>query len=73
MEGLLKVGIIRLVESFLTDRSQCVRVNTALSSLIITDAEAPQGSTIFPVLFTLYTTNVGETHLMFPVLNLLVK
>ena len=47
--------VIRWVESFLTDRVQCVRVNEAVSSPIITNTGSPQGSTISPVLFTLYT------------------
>ncbi len=59
MERLLQLEvnstIIRCVESFLTDRSQCVRVNAAVSSPIMTNTEAPQGSVISPVLFTLYT------------------
>lgn len=59
MERLLHLGvnanIIRWVESFLTERTQCVRVNKAVSSSILTNTGAPQGNVISPVLFTLYT------------------
>lgn len=39
-ESLLQFG----VESFFTDRVQCVRVNEAVSSPIITNTGAPQGT-----------------------------
>lgn len=39
----------------LTEKSQCVRVNAAVSSPTITDTDAPQGSVLSPVLLTLYT------------------
>lgn len=59
MERLGQLGvnpnIIRWVESFLTERTQCVRVNEAVSSPIMTNTGSPQGSVISPVLFTLYT------------------
>ncbi len=59
MERLFKLGVnsrlIRWVETFLTSRVQCVRVNSVLSSPIVTNTGAPQGSTISPVLYTLYT------------------
>lgn len=51
----LNGALIRWVKSFLTDRSQCLRINSVLCSPIITNTGAPQGSTISPVLFTLYT------------------
>lgn len=38
-----------------SDRTLTVRVNSVLSSSIVTNTGAPQGSTISPVLFTLYT------------------
>jgi len=56
MERLGQLGVnlnlIRWVESFLTERTQCVRENEVVSSQIMT---TPQGSVISPVLFTLYT------------------
>ncbi len=59
MERLNKLGVksrlFRCVESFLTSRVQCVKVNSVLSSPIVTNTGAPQGSTISPVLYTLYT------------------
>jgi len=56
MERLGQLGVnpnlIRSVESFLTQRTQCVRENKVVSSQIMT---TPQGSVTLPVLFTLYT------------------
>ena len=54
MERLWQLGvnadIIMWGESFLTERAQCVRVNEAVSSLIMTNTGSPQGSVISPVL-----------------------
>ncbi len=47
--------IIKWVESFLIDRSQCVRVSSAVSSPIRTYAGGSSGEHYPPVLFTLYT------------------
>ena len=46
---------MKWVESFLTDRSQSVRVNAAVSSPITTNTGAPQGSVISAILFIIFT------------------
>ncbi len=47
--------IIKLFYSFLTNRSQQVRVNRTLSESMIISTGAPQGCVSSPALFTLYT------------------
>jgi len=47
-------------KSYLTDRKQCVSINGQQSSTIGLQYGVPQGSVLGPVLFTLYTTPIGE-------------
>lgn len=41
----------------MTDRSKCVRENAGVSSPIITNIGAPQGTVMCPVLLNLYTND----------------
>ena len=50
-------SIIKWYHSFLTNRTQQVRVNRTLSELVTINTGAPQGSVSSSVLFTLYTND----------------
>ena len=52
----MKPTLILWVLDFLTNRSQYVKVNGASPSSVNTNAGAPQGSVISPVLYTMYTS-----------------
>lgn len=54
--------LIKWYFSFLTNRSQCVRVNNILSEARIVSTGAPQGCVSSPVLFTLYTIECSSSH-----------
>jgi hypothetical protein len=45
------------ITSFLTDRSQYVRFNSATSESLTMNTGAPQGCVLSPILFTLYTSD----------------
>lgn len=47
----IRGGPLMLLKSYLTERTQCVSVKTALSSRVITSYGTPQGSTLGPILF----------------------
>jgi hypothetical protein len=49
--------LIHWIRSFLSNRSQHVRVNQVQSEMLTTNTGAPQGCVISPVLFTLYTND----------------
>ena len=49
--------IIRWICNFLTNRTQCVRLGSHLSSTVTTNTGAPQGCVISPALFSLYTAD----------------
>ena len=49
--------IFHWIFSFLTDRSQQVRVGQALSSVLNTNTGAPKGCVLSPALFVLYTAD----------------
>lgn len=50
--------IIKWYHSFLTNRTQHVRVNSTVSEPLTISTGAPQGSVSSPVLFTLYTNEI---------------
>jgi hypothetical protein len=49
------------IYDFLTNRRQCVRYKSTMSSFITTNTGAPQGCVLSPVLFTLYTSDCMAT------------
>lgn len=48
---------IHLIHSFLSNRSQAVRIGTVTSDTTITNTGAPQGCVLSPFLYTLYTND----------------
>ena len=54
--------LIKWYFSFLTNRSQQVRVNNTLSECKSISTGAPQGCVCFPVLFTLYSNDCTGSH-----------
>src|SRR6187399_158774 len=51
---------LSLIKSYLTDRSQYVTIGDHRSSPVPITTGVPQGSVLDPLLFTLYTTPIGE-------------
>ena len=59
MEG----NLLFWIQSFLTNRSQCVKINATMSTYLPTTSGVPQGSVIVPLLFSLFmndTTNLFD-------------
>ena len=59
-------GILDWIKSYLTDRSQCVVINGALSKQLPVITGVPQGSILGPLLYTIFTNELPEiihTHL----------
>lgn len=60
---LLKLNnpIIKIIQSFLTNRSGQVKLGTAVSEFFPINAGVPQGSVLSPTLFNLYVTDIPTT------------
>ena len=53
-------NIIQWIQSYLSDRSQCVCIDGALSKLLPVRHGVPQGSILGPLLYTLFTNELPE-------------
>ena len=50
-----------LIQSYLTDREQCVQVNDAISDMDLISHGVPQGSILGPLLFLLYINDIAQS------------
>lgn len=57
------------IRSYLTDRSQSVKINDAVSSKQSLKYGVPQGSVLGPLLFTMYTTPLGNIFSSHPLVS----
>ncbi len=55
-------SIVGWIVDFLTDRSQRVRVNSALSDVLFSSTGSPQGCVLSPILYILYTDDCRSSH-----------
>lgn len=51
---------LKWVKSYLSDREQCVQINGESSDKVKLSFGVPQGSVLGPILFTIYTTPLGD-------------
>ena len=58
----LDPGLVGWILDFLTNRSQCVRVNESMSSFLSTSTGSPQGCVLSAFLFILYTNDCRSNH-----------
>ena len=52
---------LQLIESYLTDREQCVQVNNATSDFEKVSHGVPQGSILGPLFFLLYINDIANS------------
>ena len=58
----LDLNLVGWIIDFLTDRSQCVRVNDVLSLLLHSSTGSPQGCCLSSLLYILYTNDFRSNH-----------
>ena len=56
----LKIPIIKWINSFLSQRNVCVKINSTVSSSFCPTAGGPQGSVIAPILFLISVSRLPE-------------
>ena len=57
----IRGNALKLIESYLADREQCVQVNNATSDFEFIKHGVPQGSILGPLLFLLYINDISES------------
>ena len=57
----IRGNALQLIESYLTDREQCVQVNNITSDFDFIKHGVPQGSILGPLLFLLYINDIAES------------
>ena len=58
----LDPNIVGWIVDFLTNRSQCVRVNGVLSKQLLSSTGSPQGCCLSPLLYIMYTNDCRSYH-----------
>ena len=56
----LSGSVLPWFSSYLSDRSQCVRIGDTISASSICSRGVPQGSVLGPLLFVLYTSEIAS-------------